>query len=196
MTLNGSIKRSIEVVLKVIDACNNKCHYCFYFGSKDRNLDRLDEFAITTDSVDEIADFLQQGCYLLGLDGISIIIHGGEPLLMPVHHFDYLCQQLHKKIGEVVKQVRFGVQTNGTLISKEWIDIFNKYQIIPSISIDGYEACHDNFRKDFNNEGTYKKVVDGIVLLQSSTNDNLKNFGTLTVINPSYSAKKDIPAFY
>lgn len=189
--LNAEAKteRSIEVVFKILDACNNKCKYCFYFGHKDRNFDDRSKYVINRETIVRVADFLKTGCNLLGINGMSIIIHGGEPLLQPIEDFDCMCQYLQSTVGEVAK-VTLGVQTNGTLISKDWIEVFKKYKIVPSISIDGFEECHNKFRVDYKGEGTYEQVVNGITLLTTDGNERLKKFGTLSVINPAYSAKK------
>jgi uncharacterized protein len=60
------------------------------------------------------------------------------------------------------------MQTNGTLITQEWCDCINTHQIKVGVSIDGSENIHDARRKTRNGKGTFKKVMDGICLLQAN----------------------------
>jgi uncharacterized protein len=53
-----------------------------------------------------------------------------------------------------------GIQTNGTLITKEWCDFFAENQFVVGISIDGPEEFHNAMR-----HGSYKETLAGYRLL-------------------------------
>jgi uncharacterized protein len=76
--------------------------------------------------------------------------------------------------------VYFGMQTNGTLIDEDWIDLFLKYQdsLGISVSIDG-DIIANQYRKDKNGNAAYSKIISGIRLLEKN---NLKTgiISTLT----------------
>ena len=74
---------------------------------------------------------------------------------------------LLKELSPVV-QLSFKVQTNATLISDEWIDIFSKYNVSVGISIDGPKEYNDVDRVDHKNRGSYDSVRQGIELLQQA----------------------------
>jgi uncharacterized protein len=68
------------------------------------------------------------------------------------------------------------------------LELFERYNIKPSVSIDGYKECHDELRLDHNSHGTYDKVAAAIRLMKGKK--YFQQIGTLSVINPKYSAKK------
>lgn len=79
--------------------------------------------------------------------GISfILLAGGEPLLRP---------EVIRAAGEY-NNVLFPVFTNGTLLSEEYIDLFDqKRNLVPILSIEGNEANTDQRR----GEGVYQKIT-------------------------------------
>jgi len=181
--------QSLEVIFKTVEACNCNCSYCYYFGNNDRYFKHKDKKIVSEDTIKEIAHFLKQGVKSLDLGLIRIIFHGGEPLLQKKSDFDKMCDIFTKELSSCT-EIQLGVQTNGTLITKGWCDLFNKYKIGPSISIDGPKKCHNAYRVNHIGKGTYDDVVNGIKLVQKHTKKHTFCPGTLTVINPEFSAKE------
>lgn len=180
----------MEIMLKTVDACNNNCAYCFYFARKNRNLTNASSLTISQATVNETIKFINKGCNDLEVEELSIIFHGGEPMLQKTEEFNLMCEQFTKNISNNLI-LNLGIQTNGTLITKEWIKIFEKYHVSPSISIDGPREYNDHFRIDHKGTGTYEKIVFGLKLLQQSiVRGRIKKISTLTVIHPPHSAKK------
>lgn len=58
------------------------------------------------------------------------------------------------------------MQTNGTLINNDWVDIFEEYKIGVGISIDGPKEFHDVYRVDHEGKGTYDKINKSMELLK------------------------------
>lgn len=63
-----------------------------------------------------------------------VAIHGGEPLLMEFEDLERLSAKIHELYGLV------SIQTNGTLITPQIIELFKKYNFLVGISIDGDTA--------------------------------------------------------
>lgn len=64
----------------------------------------------------------------------SPTFHGGEPLTMKKSDFEYLAKKIYRFWNHC------GIQTNGTLIDSEFIEIFKKYNFSVGISLDGDTA--------------------------------------------------------
>jgi uncharacterized protein len=77
---------------------------------------------------------------------------GGEPLLVPIPDLEKIFKYNSDRFG------RASIQTNGTLITKEHIDLFRKYGVGVGISLDG-RAELNAYRCD---EKTTQKVIDSI----------------------------------
>jgi uncharacterized protein len=116
--------------------------------------------------VEAFGDFLAQGAKDLTAETVRIDFHGGEPLMLGLSRFDELCTRLTQKLEGT--NVEFGLQTNGTLISDAWIDLFEKHKVGVGVSIDGPAEVHDKFRIDHKNRGTYARTLKGIRRLQKA----------------------------
>lgn len=181
----------LEVILKTVETCNINCSYCYFFRNSQESFQirKGKEKIISLSTVKEVAQFLKNGQRDLGLDKIIIAFHGGEPLLQNKEEFKEMCEIFVQELASLCTLELF-VQTNGICISKEWIELFSLYKIRCGVSIDGHKECHDFFRKGFSGKGTYDHVVRGIKLIETAEKNKMINgFGTISVINPKFSAK-------
>jgi uncharacterized protein len=116
--------------------------------------------------------------------------HGGEPLLQNQQDFDWMCNFFRKKLSPNVEVV-FVVQTNATLLTDKWINLFIKHKVKVGISIDGPKEYHDVDRLYQNGKGSYDDLKRGINSLQKAVSQgDLSKIGALCVINPERNAKK------
>jgi uncharacterized protein len=111
---------------------------------------------------------------------ISVVFHGGEPMLFDPQVLDGWLNEAKEVLGT---GVRFGMQTNASVVTDQWIDVLRRHQIQPGVSIDGPAEIHDLVRVDHAGKGTHSKTVQG---LQRFLEADLKP-GLLCVINPQYS---------
>ncbi|MCD9855777.1 radical SAM protein [Epilithonimonas sp. JDS] len=130
-------------------------------------------------SLAELADFQNQK--------FSIVLHGGEPLLIGAKKLDFLLSLLRDSLNE---EYPISIQTNGILITSEILDICSKNRTSVAVSIDGYKEINDRFRIGHNNKGTFDQVVKGIDILKSHSDHEFLNAGLLAVIDPSSDAEK------
>jgi len=146
----------------VTTICNLKCTYC-YEGQKKKTI-KMDR-----DVADKIILFIIDKVNKLSDKYVVVNYHGGEPLL----NFEivrYITDQLMKKLFD--RNLLFGITTNAVLLNRSITEyLTNNFKYNLSISIDGTPEIHDLNRKDFNGEGTYKKVVSNIYDLLSKRND-------------------------
>ena len=82
---------------------------------------------------------------------------GGEPTLNPqimelvCEYFIYLNTQ-----GVLTYLPRFGLTTNGYIISGRVFQLLRKYKFSVTISLDGPKEIHDKLRVSINDSGTYR----------------------------------------
>jgi uncharacterized protein len=169
----------LDIVLKTVERCNLNCSYCYFFNGLDQSYKQRPKF-ISPDTIDAVINFIQSGIKKLNIQNVSIILHGGEPLMQPKKDFIYLLEAFNSTLGREVK-LSFSIQTNATLVTQQWVDLLNKYNVNVGVSIDGTQEYHDRYRLDHVGRGSYEAVVYGIKLLQKGLNSKP---GCLTVINP------------
>lgn len=179
--------RELNLVLKTVERCNINCSYCYYINGRDRSYLHRPVY-ISQEVVNQLCSFLTKGTVELGLSCITVVIHGGEPLMQKKSDFELICQKLISIQEKTGTKIEIKIQTNGMLIDKEWVRIFCRYNIQVGISIDGNKSMHDKYRVDHRGRGTYERVVEKIHLLISSQYSKTNKVGTITVINPEFSA--------
>jgi len=165
-----------ELILKVSSICNLNCRYCYVFNQGDTSYQK-EPSIMSMEVGEQVINAIKEHCEKNKMKEFLIIFHGGEPLLAGKDFY----RQFIKSIKTVATgiDVRFALQTNGTLLTKEWLCLFDKLNIAPGISIDGTRKASINRVFRSNNRCAYDSIIKGIHLLQK--NDYSVN--VLSVIN-------------
>ena len=152
-----------SLVLQVTAACNLRCGYCYYGkdASSPVSLEPM-TFDVAARAVDFLFD--QSG----PLSTVTLVFFGGEPLLQ----FDLLTRvgaYARKQTAARGKKIHFSLTTNGTLLNHRIIDFLNENHISTTVSMDGFKASHDRYRRFPGNRPSYDVILPKIVdLLKSS----------------------------
>jgi uncharacterized protein len=142
-------------------ACNLNCRYCYYL--KKKTLYRGgDPFHMPDDILEQ---YIVQHIDASDAPVINFSWHGGEPTVLGLDYFRKIAalQHKHKPIG---KQIRNGIQTNGTLLNEDWCRFFAKEGFGVGLSLDGPKELHDLYRVNKKQEPTYEQAIRGYALLQ------------------------------
>lgn len=156
--------QSLEVILKITERCNLNCDYCYFFNAGDDSYKQHSAF-ISDDTVALVARRLREFSEASKLEGIAVHLHGGEPLLLPKARFDRVCQEIRSNLADIV-DLSMTVQTNGMLIDREWIDLFNRHGVQVGISLDGAQVHNDAHRLDHRGRSSYDATIRGLSLCQ------------------------------
>lgn len=115
--------------------------------------------------------------------GFAIVLHGGEPLLLGL---DELATMLHGlRTNLPAERYPISIQTNGTLLNEEMLDLFAETDTSVSVSIDGPLEVNNLARLDHRGRSTYTETLQGIRLLSSHSESEFLFSGTLSVIHPT-----------
>lgn len=94
----------------------------------------------------------------------KVIWHGGEPMLIrPQLMEQVMLDQLQKG-----HDIRWEMQSNGTLVTDEHIRVFQKYKVSVGVSIDGLKKHHDKYRIFKNGNPTYDVIMKNTQRLRNS----------------------------
>lgn len=162
------------VVIKAVRSCNLRCPYCYYINESTP----ADHRVISPETLRRLYESVSE--YLRGDPRpFSFVWHGGEPTLLGTKRFQSFLdiQREYFKPG----QVENALQTNATLITDDWCELFVTNDVKVGVSIDGYQEVHDRNRVTVKGKGSYHKVVEGVKRLQSHG----VNVGALMVVDGS-----------
>ena len=152
--------------------CNLDCHYCYY-------LDKAEQYggrqALMSDEL--LESYIRQ--FIAANEGDEVLFcwHGGEPLLAGKEYFRRAIEY-QQRYAEG-KQISNTIQTNGTLLDREWCELFAENNFLVGISLDGPEDIHDAFRRTKGGAPTFSRVMQGVRLMQEMGVE----YNTLSVVN-------------
>lgn len=144
------------VVIQPSTFCNLGCRYC-YVSDRDKrwimDMAVLEEILTKVFSSDTVAD------------NFRLVWHNCEPLSLG-YDFFHSAYSLIDRVNSTSKAHRSAIQTNGTLLTDDWMELFALHNILPSISIDGPKAIHDANRVNKAGHGSFDAVMRGIDILR------------------------------
>lgn len=155
----------------VSEACNLACDYCYYSRCNGRpgKINKIQ---------DEVLEkFIKE--YMKLTTGVAPFAwQGGEPLLAGLDFFGKVVE-LQAKYAPDHTIITNSIQTNGTLINKEWASFFKTYNFLVGVSIDGPKQINDARRVTRTGKGSFTAIMNGIQHLK----DAGVPFNILTVIH-------------
>lgn len=158
--------------------CNLGCSYCYYLDKAEIYNGR--EPRMSREMLEAVIRAYINTCET---PVVTFNWHGGEPLVLGKDFFKQVLA-FEKKYADG-KVINNTIQTNGTLIDREWAEIFKQGNFLTGISIDGPSEIHDKYRRDRRGGATLEKVLHAISILQEVEAD----FNTMSTINKESEGK-------
>ncbi|MEU6755166.1 FxsB family cyclophane-forming radical SAM/SPASM peptide maturase [Streptomyces sp. NPDC046685] len=152
-------------ILKVANRCNIDCDYCYVFNSADQAWRHLPA-RMSADVARAAGLRIGEHAGLHCLRSVHVVLHGGEPLLAGPRHMADLLGAVREGVPPGVA-VRFELQTNGTLLTEPWLDLFERYEVVVGVSLDGPPTANDRHRLTHSSRSSATSAVRGIELLRS-----------------------------
>lgn len=163
----------LSVMLKPASGlCNLRCKYCFY-ADEAANRETASYGLMSEETLEEILKrtlaFAEGSC--------AFVFQGGEPTLAGLDFFRK-AMELEEKWNVNHVTIHNSIQTNGTLLDREWAEFFRKHHFLVGLSLDGNRRVHDANRLDAGGEGTFSQVTRAMELLKAYKVE----FNVLTVV--------------
>lgn len=137
-----------------------------------------------------LEDYIQRN----SLPYFGITLHGGEPLLLPKPDMSYLLSGIRRVENATSSEIQVSLQTNGVLVDKGWLSLFEEFECRIGISHDGPPAVSDKYRV-YHNLIPSGGDAEGASLQLNGVLPDLFD-GCLVVIDPTYSPEDLISYFY
>ncbi len=163
------------IILKCAAPCNLRCTYCYEYSTGDDTWRGKPAFlggGVARQLGERIAEYLDGKAD----QAINVVAHGGEPLLMGAALLDSTFEEISDAAG--AGRVKFGLQTNGVLLTEEVCDVIRRWEVKVGVSLDGSPE-HNERRVDHSGRASHSEAIAGIELLRQYCP---QNFGGLLCV--------------
>ena len=167
-------------VLKVASRCNLNCTYCYVYNKGDESY-KAQPFRMSTATVSALLSRVASYSLQERLHEVTFVFHGGEPLLAGPEFFRQFVTEAMATFSSQVKLL-FLLETNGTLLSVEWLDLFRELGIAFGISFDGPANINDRNRINHAGAGSYAQVRRALDMVVGDRRLDSLFGGVLTVV--------------
>ncbi|OXG05617.1 uncharacterized protein BC749_101475 [Flavobacterium araucananum] len=175
-----------NLVIKVASLCNLNCTYCYVYNMGDDSYRKQPKF-MSQEVIEAMLYKIKDNCIDNNLNEFFIIFHGGEPLLAGIDFYrDFVNTQ--KKIIPNNILIEYSMQSNGTLLTDEWVTVLKELNIQVGISIDGSPSSNNTNRIYHNGKGSYDDIVRGFKIVKKIYGDEMAN--CLCVIDTTQKASE------
>ena len=163
LTLQDAVRitgpQAFNIMIKPVGSlCNLKCSYCYYldkaeiYGGKEPRM-----------TVEMLEHFIREYISANDVPDVFFNWHGGEPLLAGLD-FYRKAVELQRKYAHG-KRIHNTLQTNATLITREWAEFFSAVGFLIGVSLDGPQTVHDRYRGGKGGASVFDRVIKGIMEL-------------------------------
>jgi radical SAM/SPASM domain FxsB family protein len=167
---------------KIANRCNLNCDYCYVFNSLDDAWKRFPPFMSIRTAETTVARMRQ---HLLPHreEDVSIIFHGGEPLLGGLSHLQSLVRVIHSGFSGTNINASLGMQSNLLLFDDEIGRFLIDSGISIGVSVDGPPQANDHHRIDHAGRPTSARLEQRLSLMKSRYPEAFSGFLCVVDLN-------------
>lgn len=149
------------IIIKPTYSCNFRCKYC-YLGNSTKESSKMFNASFVQNAISQIKDYVIE---VKSRKKVTFIWHGGEPLLWGVENFRLVFEFMEDVLSDI--DYSNSIQTNLSLLTEEYVDLFLKYNVHVGFSVDGFRELNDSQRVLTNGRGTYDLIIDRLNLARA-----------------------------
>ncbi|MFE6779444.1 FxsB family cyclophane-forming radical SAM/SPASM peptide maturase [Streptomyces sp. NPDC057702] len=152
-----------QFILKVNGRCNLNCRYCYLYAGPDSGWRQRPAGAsevVRARAARRIGEHVRAH----GLREISLVLHGGEPLLAGVGELVATVRQVRAETPATCA-VHAVIQTNGTLLTDAALTALTAADVRVGVSLDGGLERHNRARVDHAGRPSWAAATRGLRLL-------------------------------
>ncbi|KIF07750.1 radical SAM protein, partial [Streptomyces sp. RSD-27] len=154
-----------EIVLKVHSRCDLACDHCYVYEHADQSW-RARPKTISPEVISQTASRLAEHARDHALPSVTVILHGGEPLLAGPDRLRLVCEEFTRALAGTA-ELDLRVHTNGLQLGPRHLDLFAEYGVRVGVSLDGDRAANDRHRRFADGRSSHPLVLRAVDLLRS-----------------------------
>ena len=149
-----------EFIVKIHSRCDLACDYCYMYEMadqswRDRPRRMSDQIALLT------AMRIGEHARAHRLPRITLVLHGGEPLLAGRDLISHLVTSVRREAGAGIT-VDVTIQTNGVGLDEPYLRLLDELGVEVGVSLDGVADDHDRHRRFASGRGSHTAVAAGL----------------------------------
>lgn len=152
-----------QFILKMHSRCNLACDYCYVYEMADQSW-RSQPLVMNPDTIRQTGARIAEHVQAHGLSDVHLMLHGGEPLLAGADRLEFAVNTIRRAVGDAA-EVAVGVQTNGTRLNRDMLEMFARLGVRVSVSLDGDQRANDRHRRYPSGRGSHTDVLHALRLL-------------------------------
>ena len=164
--------RPLMLTLCLTHDCTLRCRYCYAGRKYAHAMSQATAQRGMELGLDEAARI---GC------GLDVSFFGGEPLL-EWNLLQFCHEYLSRRAEEVNIPVRYGITTNGTLLTQDKLEWMAARDFLIGLSLDGSPAMHDTNRRFADGRGSHAAVMQALERINAFPKLRSK---VICVVNPA-----------
>lgn len=154
-----------EIVLKVHSRCDLACDHCYVYEHADQSW-RARPKVISPEVISQTASRLAEHARAHALPSVTVILHGGEPLLAGTSRLRLVCEEFTRALDGIAA-LDLRIHTNGLQLSTRYLDLFAEFGLKVSVSLDGDRAANDRHRRFADGRTSHPLVLAAVDLLRT-----------------------------
>ncbi|GGS68858.1 radical SAM/SPASM protein FxsBH, inactivated beta-hydroxylase extension form [Streptomyces badius] len=162
--MTGPLVPFREFVLKVHSRCDLACDHCYVYEHADQSWLTRPK-VISDEAISWTARRLAEHATTHALPSVTVILHGGEPLLAGPARLRRVCEELGSALNGIA-ELDLRIHTNGVQLSPRYLDLFDEFHVRVGISLDGDRAANDRHRRYADGRSSHPMVLRAVDLLR------------------------------
>ncbi|MFQ6851570.1 radical SAM/SPASM protein FxsB, inactivated metallohydrolase extension form [Streptomyces sp. 35M1] len=162
--MTGPLVPFREFVLKVHSRCDLACDHCYVYEHADQSWLTRPK-VISDEAISWTARRLAEHATTHALPSVTVILHGGEPLLAGPARLRRVCEELGSALNGIA-ELDLRIHTNGVQLSPRYLDLFDEFHVRVGISLDGDRAANDRHRRFADGRSSHPMVLRAVELLR------------------------------
>ncbi|MEV7656573.1 radical SAM/SPASM protein FxsB, inactivated metallohydrolase extension form [Streptomyces anulatus] len=162
--MTGPLVPFREFVLKVHSRCDLACDHCYVYEHADQSWLTRPK-VISDEAISWTARRLAEHATTHALPSVTVILHGGEPLLAGPARLRRVCEELGSALNGIA-ELDLRIHTNGVQLSPRYLDLFDEFDVRVGISLDGDRAANDRHRRFADGRSSHPMVLRAVELLR------------------------------
>ncbi|MFJ6780134.1 radical SAM/SPASM protein FxsBH, inactivated beta-hydroxylase extension form [Streptomyces yangpuensis] len=155
-----------EIVLKVHSRCDLACDHCYVYEHADQSW-RARPKVISPEVISRTASRLAEHARDHALPSVTVILHGGEPLLAGTARLRLVCEEFSRALSGIAA-LDLRIHTNGLQLGTRCLDLFAEFGVRVGISLDGDRAANDRHRRFADGRTSHPLVLAAVERLRSA----------------------------